>query len=234
MQTVHIVFVLFLSVPWALACTCVRPSVKSFFFKADIVVKAKLISSTSRQLIGISGATPFPLEADFMFEVETVFKGCNVPSVIEAGTRIQETFTTPSGIPVASVNTCGTFSPSEETVILFLGSTLPAVLNSCTFAPLYRSLSPANREFLNSREVCCGGGCRCADGSELLDCTPRPCSTTEMPCEEAEKCVDNRCGDCTAEFFSSTNRPACSQPHLLGYAFRTKDEVVSSATTFSV
>lgn len=76
----------------------------------------------------------------------------------------------------------------------------------------FSSLSEADKSFLDSRQICCNGVCKCANGDQPVSCFRPPCSPPEEPpCEEAVKCVDNYCGGCVAEWFQEDKLPACKE-----------------------
>lgn len=78
-------------------------------------------------------------------------------------------------------------------------------------------LTPAEKLFLDTRNVCCKGKCRCADGKPPGRCFRQPCDGLET-CDEAAKCVDNYCGGCWAEFFTRTGMQVCKSPAFVDQA----------------
>lgn len=64
------------------------------------------------------------------------------------------------------------------------------------------ALTSDETSFLNSRNVCCKGQCKCSNGKPPFNCFVRPCSHAK--CSAATTCVDNYCGGCSAECVSKT------------------------------
>lgn len=73
-----------------------------------------------------------------------------------------------------------------------------------------RFLSPGQRRFLATRQICCGATCGCVDGARRAACERAPCSADGVaPCAAAVACVDNYCAACAAEWFDTSGSLAC-------------------------
>lgn len=79
-------------------------------------------------------------------------------------------------------------------------------INSCGYTRPVKTLTSADKEFLGSRQLCCGGSCECADGSIPVLCFADPCSVTTCPQGE---CTANYCGGCNAEFADEFGNSVC-------------------------
>jgi len=79
-------------------------------------------------------------------------------------------------------------------------------INSCLQNKQVSSLSTADRKWLMGRGVCCDGKCACADGTQPVQCFVSPCTVNTCP---AGECVDNYCGGCNAEFYTSFGEQVC-------------------------
>lgn len=104
---------------------------------------------------------------------------------------------------------CGvTLTPGQTYVIVGYDSGDGKIgISSCGYVRQAKSVTAEELEFLNTREVCCGGVCKCTDGSFPAPCFVDPCSVVE-PCFGAE-CVANFCADCGAEFYSADGMALC-------------------------
>jgi hypothetical protein len=72
----------------------------------------------------------------------------------------------------------------------------------------WASLAPEHLAFLQSRYVCCGGECACADGSQPVNCFVDPCQVDSCDVEGAV-CRANYCGGCNAEWYDASGALVC-------------------------
>lgn len=106
---------------------------------------------------------------------------------------------------------CGVLLTVGKTYILQLKQLGTSQVNLCGVNILESSLTASQRSFLDTRQLCCKGKCRCAN-SNIVTCIRAPCDPRfeSPPCPpESVKCVDNFCGGCIAEWFTSSMLPAC-------------------------
>jgi hypothetical protein len=80
----------------------------------------------------------------------------------------------------------------------------------------WRSLSAEHRAFLDSRYVCCGKECGCADGSQPVNCLVDPCQVSSCDVEGAV-CEANYCGGCNAEWYDPTGALVCKAGNACNY-----------------
>lgn len=176
----------------AQACDCVEANLQQHYAKSDLVFIGQSLLSFD-----------FGSKRLFLTTVEETFKGC-------APKRRMMWLDTER-----STAACGAeFAFGQRTLIhanrakslFFFGHQTSA----CSGNRLVSQLSPKELAFLNSREVCCGEKCGCADGSEPVQCLVDPCTVTD-PCqgEGAVTCKPNYCGGCNAEYFNAKDEPVC-------------------------
>lgn len=68
----------------------------------------------------------------------------------------------------------------------------------CDVHILQSSITEKQQDFLDRRDLCCNGECRCA-GALRLECGSS-CDAV-FPPDTGDKCVEMSCGRCSAEFF---------------------------------
>ena len=178
------------SVPRAQACSCPVTSLQAQYMNSDDMVVIHAIAELAAGEKRLYLAT-----------IERTFKGC-----LSQGEFVL--ITTP-----ASSAACGVTLPPEPMLITasqlsrrYGLKTLQVSL--CGYNVPLDSLSDSDKAFLESRNVCCGDECQCADGSEPVQCFADPCQVAK-PCAEAV-CVSNYCGGCNAEFYHpQTHEPMC-------------------------
>jgi hypothetical protein len=174
------------------ACSCVVPTVESSYGFASDVAFVDL------QRTYVTGDTRY-----YLGRVARTFKGC-----LHVGQRVA--LKTP-----ASGAACGTELRLRRYLIngsaagSFLGMPVLSI-SLCSYDRQVSALTDRDRAFLDGRNVCCGGACRCADGSQAVQCFAEPCSVAPE-CSEGE-CVANYCGGCNAEFYDSLGRAVCQDP----------------------
>jgi hypothetical protein len=177
------------------ACKCaVRPiSIQYYNPSVTQVVRAVVLSEWPAVV------TDPASQKYYQIAVKQVFKGCAKSRSLWISTA-------------SSSAACGAYvSVGSEYLLLLSGSGYQLATNSCLGNSLFKDVSDSDRAFLNSRSLCCGGQCKCADGTQLVQCFRQPCSPPETaPCAEAVKCEDNYCGGCRAEWFDSAGAPACT------------------------
>eukprot|EP00737_Agarophyton_chilense_P004908 gb/GEZJ01006653.1/.p1 GENE.gb/GEZJ01006653.1/~~gb/GEZJ01006653.1/.p1 ORF type:complete len:200 (-),score=15.63 gb/GEZJ01006653.1/:177-776(-) len=172
-------------------CKCFPATLKRDFFSPDTesVIKGKVLFAS------VDG-TALDASRFFVIRTEKIFKGCNVPSIVFATSPVQSA-------------TCGINLQQGNSYILPLPAGDILRLNSCQFIRKFETLAKEDVQFLNTRQLCCNGRCKCLNGL-LVNCFRQPCSPPEEPpCEEAAQCVDNYCGGCFAEWFTKEGQYAC-------------------------
>ncbi len=105
---------------------------------------------------------------------------------------------------------CGIDLSLNEAYILPLYTKRISFVSSCNIHQKTSTLSAVQLQFLNSRPACCNGKCSCPN-ADKVQCIRSPCDPRfeKPPCAEAENCVSNYCGGCSAEWFTASRRPAC-------------------------
>lgn len=143
--------------------------------------------------------TPDDPNADrwYRLRVKFVYKGCapSTPFITLARSKRHSA-------------ACGVLLQFGRTYLLPIksdGSTTR--LQLCNVNILQTDITPEQQKFLDMRDLCCFGKCRCA-GTKRVQCFQAPCDATTKLCPEGS-CKDNYCGGCTAEFFNSANLPVC-------------------------
>jgi eight-cysteine-cluster-containing protein len=175
----------------AQACSCLPSSVEVDYRSSSDVV-------TALPLFGYSLGS----EQRYLAHVTGTFKGC-----VKVGRFV--VLTTPS-----SSAACGA-SLESGTEYLINGDRDGSVLGLprlaitlCGHNVPVDDLSRREREFLDGRTVCCGDDCRCADGSEPVQCFANPCDVAPA-CAEAASCEAHYCGGCNAELYDESGQAVC-------------------------
>jgi hypothetical protein len=147
-----------------------------------------------------------PTQRYYRARVRRNYKGC-----VTAGTEI--VLRTP-----ASGAQCGTVLSTNTDYVIsgYEGGThqgRPIVdIGSCGFNVLVSDVSAAEWDFLDSRTVCCGAGCECADGGPMVSCFIDPCQTSPG-CAGGVECQSNYCGGgCDAEWYGTSGELVCENP----------------------
>jgi len=78
----------------------------------------------------------------------------------------------------------------------------------CDANAAWKQLTAEHHEFLETRYVCCGKECACADGSQPVNCFVDPCEVSSCNVEGAV-CESNYCGGCNAEWYDPTGALVC-------------------------
>lgn len=176
----------------ASACTCLPPDMGRSYESADHVVHARV------ELLLSQSANVRRYLARL---VEDDFKGC-----LSAGQRVViET--------AASSAACGvTLARGEH---LLHGARVRSAfglvtlrVGLCDANSPWAALPPEHLAFLQSRYVCCGGECACADGSQPVNCFVDPCQVDSCEVEGAV-CRANYCGGCNAEWYDPSGALVC-------------------------
>lgn len=68
---------------------------------------------------------------------------------------------------------------------------------SCDYHKRWKQLDSEELAFLNTRMICDGNQCECADGSDMYVCITHPCN---MKCSPNTTCTANYCGGCRGEY----------------------------------
>jgi hypothetical protein len=176
------------------ACSCLAQSLKIQYYDASItrVVRAVVLREWPTA-VADQAAKKY-----YQISVKQAFKGCAAPRPVRISTA-------------SNSAACGVdLNIGSEYLLLLSGSGYDLATHLCLANALFKDVRASDRAFLNSRRVCCGKGCICADGKPPVQCVRAPCSPPEKaPCKEAVKCVDNYCGGCYAEWFDKAGLPAC-------------------------
>lgn len=170
----------------AAACSCIPPDLPTLFQKSDHVLRAHVLSvyETSDKRVHVA-------------RVLKSWKGCE-----RRGTLVR--LETPK-----SSAACGVTLPPGTTWLLTGSAVGPHRIGValCGYNVPVAQVPPADAAFLASRTVCCGGVCRCGDGSHPVLCLVDPCQVSSCP--EGD-CVANYCGGCNAEHWSEQGPMVCT------------------------
>ena len=112
----------------------------------------------------------------------------------------------------ASVAACGTSFVRGQTYLLFaddvtIGGRNVYGTTQCAGNLPIGQLSPADRDYLESRPLFCAGAATCVDGTQPYNCFVDPC-TVAAACPGA-MCESNYCGGCTAEWYDPFGYGQC-------------------------
>lgn len=167
------------------ACSCVPPDLPTLYQQSDRVLEVRVVkvAETATKRIHLA-------------RVLRSWKGCDARGDL---VRLE----TPK-----SSAACGIALPPKSTWVV-TGATLAAHrigISLCGFNKVASTLTPAERDFLSTRLVCCRGKCVCGDGSHPVACFADPCQLADCP--EGE-CTANYCGGCNAEFWTEVGQLVC-------------------------
>lgn len=176
----------------AQACSCLPPDLGRSYGYADHVlhvrVQGAVAQSPSTRLF-----TAVLLEDDY--------KGC-----LKARQRVL--IETPASSAACGMNLSrGEYLLHAKKVGSSMGLPRLAV-GSCDYNVRWRALSADDRAYLDTRYVCCGDSCACADGSEPVNCFVDPCDVASCDVEGAV-CHSNYCGGCNAEWRDESGAAVC-------------------------
>lgn len=173
------------------ACSCLASTVESSYQNSSDVLSVRVLLSVD------AGSERWSLA-----RVSKAYEGCTEPGALvvlsTASSSAACGVSLPAGVPyLVQGNADGTL----------LG--LPRLrVGACAYNLPLADLSEHDQYFLDTRQVCCGDSCACADGSQPVQCFASPCAVTPA-CAEAASCVDNYCGGCNAEFYDAQGNAAC-------------------------
>jgi hypothetical protein len=177
------------------ACSCIRTSLQNQFYSPGYtrvvraVVKAEQRSSCPPGTFGCN--------VIYTIQIRESFKGCLRPTYLKVSTADNSA-------------ACGVNLMVGTEYLLYLTSDRVPKINLCQGIGRYSDVTAVDRKFLETREVCCNGQCKCSPKYKLVNCFVEPCKVSKAPCKEAVKCVNNYCGGCNAEWFTKDNYPACA------------------------
>jgi hypothetical protein len=175
----------------AVGCSCVTASVQTQYFKPENTRVVQAIV-TSKRVQPCANCKTF-----YGIKVLEAFKGCKTPVDVVVSTAKNSAL-------------CGVNLQVGTKYLIYLSSARVPTINLCQGILPFSDLSASDLSFLKSRNVCCGGQCRCVPGTPQVQCLVQPCNpSVKPPCAEATKCVDNFCGSCAAEWFTQDGFPAC-------------------------
>jgi hypothetical protein len=169
------------------ACTCVPsdlPRVYHWTYTTDVVRGV------------VRAAVRIGTETRYTVRVIRTYKGCAKPG------RELQVWTADSSA------TCGIALAVGRSYLLTAhreGDRITA--NLCGYNRPFARLSADDLQFLSSRYNCCGDRCRCVK-RRPVQCFVQPCEVRRCA-EPGATCVDNYCGGCGAEWFTSENVPVC-------------------------
>lgn len=213
--------ILFALIAYASACSCFLEDFETLYYRnlngATPFTLAKVLSKITeeRTVAPFPGAEPFA-ETSLIYRVsvELVYDECRTtqPSPTAAPCGNSTLFITHAATPLSSAMCGVTYLETGVTYLMTL-STDPLAennINLCQFITSVDKLKPEEKAFLDSRLVHRNGECTCAESKPVI-CSTSPCTNTSPPpgCTDADKCIDNTCGECKAEFFTLDNLPSC-------------------------
>jgi hypothetical protein len=102
-------------------------------------------------------------------------------------------------------------------------------VGTCDLNVRWKELTDEQRAYLDSRFVCCGDECSCADGSEPVNCFVDPCRVSSCDVPGAE-CRSNYCGGCNAEWVDESGASVCEQDAACDYDDTARRYVARSPT----
>lgn len=181
-----------------LACSCISTDFQTQYFRevnaGKDVVQARVLKTYIRKR---PSTGPLDINVDERVYILKVTKtyGCKRSTLAVATTATNSA-------------ACGVNLRFGVTYLTALRRTGTTPISLCGITREFSSLSAANKQFLNTRETCCFGSCKCLNAPRV-NCFVNPCRFAKRPCAEAVKCVDNYCGGCFAEWFTKDNLPAC-------------------------
>jgi hypothetical protein len=174
----------------ALACSCLPPDVTWSYNNHDHAIFGRVQSVQTR-----AG-----------YRIYDVLIRKTLKSCLTEGTVVQ--VATPG-----SSAACGAYLQVNSSYVLFASDSVirgatRLLTTSCSGNIEVGQLTADERDFLMSREVCCGGSCECTDGTQPYNCLVDPCTVTPM-CSAADTCVANYCGGCVAEQYDANGYGVC-------------------------
>lgn len=175
------------------ACRFVAASIPTRYYRALNADTPLSLATVLRSNVPPGGGYP-PADPVYHLNVTQVYTGCapKTPfvAVVKSGT-----------------DSCGVWDLRTGQKYL-----LPINLDGDTRISLFdqivlqSEITKKGQKFLDERDLCCKGQCRCA-AAQRSACLVSPCSVARPKCP-VDKCVDNFCGGCKAEFFKD-GLPAC-------------------------
>lgn len=172
-------------VPEANACSCIQPDIATLYNLSTDVMKVRILQKNIK-----------PGQIVYRARVIHDYKGCKkLGSYVNLVTADNEA-------------ACGVNLPVNSTWLITGTQVGPASISIglCGYNKPWDLLSKADLKFLNSRLICCGSTCICADGTQPVNCFVDPCMVASCP--EGE-CVSNYCGGCTAESYDDFGQMVC-------------------------
>jgi hypothetical protein len=169
------------------ACTCVPSDLPRVYHSTYVTDVVRGV---------VRAAAKIGTEVRYTVKVTRTYKGCARPG------RVLQVWTSDSSAA------CGVGLAVGRSYLLTAhrqGDRITAGL--CGYNRPFASLSADDLRFLSSRYSCCGDRCRCVK-RRRVHCLVQPCAA--RPCAEpGATCVDNYCGGCGAEWFTSDGAPVC-------------------------
>jgi hypothetical protein len=176
------------------ACRCASVSVqKRYYSPASTRVVRAVVKARQRP-----PCTPTTSRCKVVYKlhINQAFKGCLRPSDLKVSTADNSA-------------ACGVILEVGTEYLFYLTLDSVPIISTCQGIQRYSDVTAVDRQFLETREVCCNGQCKCSPKLPMVNCFVEPCKVSKAPCEEAVKCGDNYCGGCSAEWFTEDNYPAC-------------------------
>ncbi len=143
---------------------------------------------------------PFNQNRIFKLRIRKVFANC-APPVPYLATAISST----------QGSLCGIDLQKGETYLIPLkpGSGVQSRISLCSNIMPIRNLPRDFAMFLNDRQLCCKGLCKCVNKMSPSICPGAKCRVAKPPCPGAVRCVENPCKRCFPEWFDNRDLPAC-------------------------
>lgn len=165
----------------ASACDCVYTDVSQDFARAKEVYSGRVVFD-------------FKVfhQTYYLIAPQTAYKGCQ-----EDGAWLWIT---------SDQSSCGSYFNVGDEYVFFtydsFGGGFANSTDSCSGNRRLSTLSEKEKEFLNTREICCDGECGCTGGGELVGCPEDDCMASEGACEAfgVVGCERNGCRDCAPEY----------------------------------
>jgi hypothetical protein len=179
---------LFLSpaLPEALACSCLPADLPTIYNQSDAVLRVRILAERTRpggQIV-------------YTARVVTTYKGCAQKR------QILPLVTAPNdGLCGVRLDVGGDYLVTGSR----RGRGRAIQIGTCGFNVPFRSLSPDEREFVDTRFHCCGETCACVK-REPVQCFVDPCEVASCP---DGACTSNYCGGCRAEFTTPDGANVC-------------------------
>jgi hypothetical protein len=177
------------------ACSCVpgSDSVKARYYEPHVtrVVRAVVWAKQRQLCAGVQACDIY-----YEIRVREAFKGCLSPKHLTVLTSV-------------GPGLCGFKLNVGAEYLFYLTSDSVPKVGLCQGIQRYNDVTAVDRKFLETRQVCCNGQCKCSSKYPVSKCFVQPCKLAKAPCKDAVKCVDNYCGGCNAEWFTTAKAPAC-------------------------